>query len=157
MNFSLEKYSAHVNNRFRSHRRFLFTSQRKPLFTSPESLFSSSGTFIHIQRNTQWARWRDLLAEQKESGQSIAAFCRERGLGEWQFYEWKKRLRPAKAEPFVAVEVVASEPSSVPTAPAPVASPPLEIRLRSGRSLLVGPDFEACHLQRLLRVLEQEG
>jgi len=27
----------------------------------------------------------------------------------WQFYEWKKRLRSAKAEPFVAVEVVASE------------------------------------------------
>lgn len=104
------------------------------------------------QKQEEWARWRSLLAEQKESGQSIAAFCRERQLGEWQFYEWKKRLRPAKAEPFVAVEVIASEPS-----PAPVASPPLEIRLRGGRSLLVGPDFEAGHLQRLLRVLEQEA
>ena len=109
------------------------------------------------QKQEEWARWRSLLAEQKESGQSIAAFCRERQLGEWQFYEWKKRLRPAKAEPFVAVEVVASEPSSVPTSPAPMPSPPLEIRLRGGRSVLVGPDFEASHLQRLLRVLEQEG
>ena len=78
-------------------------------------------------------------------------------MREWQFYEWKKRLRPAGAEPFVAVEVVASEPSSVPIPPAPVPSPPLEIRLRGGRSVLVGPDFEASHLQRLLRVLEQEG
>jgi hypothetical protein len=56
MNFPLEKYSAHVNNRFRSHCRFLFTSQRKPLFTSPESLFTSSGTFIHIERNTHSVR-----------------------------------------------------------------------------------------------------
>ena len=53
MNFPLEKHSAHVNIRFPSHWRFLFTSQRKPLFTSPESLFTSSGTFIHIERNTQ--------------------------------------------------------------------------------------------------------
>ena len=56
MNFPLEKYSAHVNNRFRSHCRFLFTSQRKPLFTSPESLFTSPGTFIHIERNTHLAK-----------------------------------------------------------------------------------------------------
>jgi len=49
-----------------------------------------------------------LLTEQKNSGQSVAAFCRERGLGEWQFYEWKKRLRPATTEPFLAVELVAA-------------------------------------------------
>jgi hypothetical protein len=108
------------------------------------------------QKQEEWVRWRGLLAEQRGSGQSIAVFCRERGLRAWQFYEWKKRLRPAEAEPFVAVEVVASEPSSVPTPPVPVPSP-LEIRLRGGRSLLVGPDFEASHLQRLLRFLEQEG
>jgi hypothetical protein len=109
------------------------------------------------QKQGEWARWRGLIAEQRGSGQSIGVFCRERGLRQWQFYEWKKRLCRAEAEPFVAVEVVASEPSSVPTPPAPVASSPLEIRLRSGRSLLVGSDFEAGHLQRLLRVLEQEG
>ena len=109
------------------------------------------------QKQEEWARWRGLLTEQRGSGQSIGVFCRERQLGEWQFYEWKKRLRPAKAEPFVAVEVVASEPSSVPARPAPVASPPLEIRLRGGWNVLVGPDFEAGHLQRLLRVLEQEA
>jgi hypothetical protein len=73
----------------------------------------------------------------------------------WQFYEWRKRLR-AKIEPFVAVEVVASEPAPLPIPPTPVPSAPIEIRLRSGRSLLVGPDFEAGHLYRLLRVLEQE-
>ncbi|MBV9937650.1 MAG: hypothetical protein JO150_04030, partial [Acidobacteriaceae bacterium] len=37
-------------------------------------------------------RWREWLAEQKDSGQSVAVFCRERGVREWQFYEWRKRL-----------------------------------------------------------------
>ena len=106
-------------------------------------------------RQEEWVRWRGLLSEQQESGQSIAGFCRERGLPVWQFYEWRKRLR-AKTEPFVAVEVVASEPAPLPTLPAPVLSAPMEVRLRSGRNLLVGPDFEASHLCRLLRVLEQE-
>jgi hypothetical protein len=101
-------------------------------------------------------RWRGLFREQKESGQSVAVFCRERGLREWQFYEWKKRLRPAEAGSFVAVEVVASEPLAM-TEPFPSEpGAPLEVRLRGGRSLLVGPDFEARHLRRLLQVLEQE-
>jgi hypothetical protein len=104
----------------------------------------------------EWTRWRGLFSEQQESGQSIAGFCRERALPVWQFYEWRKRLG-AKAEPYVAVEVVASEPAPLPTRSTPVLSAPIEVRLRSGRSLLVGADFEASHLRRLLAVLEQEG
>ncbi len=102
------------------------------------------------------ARWRGLIAEQQASGQSVAAFCRERGLRDGPFYEWKKRLRPQEAEPFVAVEIAAAETSVTPLPVAPVPSVPMEIRLRHGRSLLVGPDFEASHLRRLLQVLEQE-
>ena len=43
------------------------------------------------------ARWRVLISDQTASGQSVAAFCRERGLRDWQFYDWKKRLRRAAA------------------------------------------------------------
>lgn len=108
------------------------------------------------QHEEQRKQWRELFAAQKESGQSIVAFCRERGLREWQFHEWKKRLHP-KTESFVAVEVVASQPTVV-TVPLPAnPSTPLEVRLRSGRSVLVGSDFEASHLRRLLHVLEQEA
>ena len=107
------------------------------------------------ENDNQQARWHGLLTEQTESGQSIAGFCRERALPVWQFYEWRKRLR-VKTEPFVAVEVVASGPAPLPTLPTPVLSAPIEVRLRTGRSLLVGPDFEASHLRRLLQVLEQE-
>ncbi|MGA9062643.1 MAG: transposase [Terracidiphilus sp.] len=44
-----------------------------------------------------WTKWQGLLAEQKQSGQSVAAFCRERGLGNSQFFAWKKRLQEAGA------------------------------------------------------------
>ncbi len=107
------------------------------------------------QKEQERARWRGLLSEQKESGQSITAFCRERALPVWQFYEWKKRLCAA-ASSFVAVEVSGTETAVALLPTVPVPSAPIEIRLRGGRSLLVGPDFEASHLRRLLTVLEQE-
>ncbi len=109
------------------------------------------------QKPEAWTQWRALISEQQKSGQSVAAFCRARGLRDGQFYDWKKRLRQREAEPFVAVQLVASETPPVPTPSAPMPSAPLEIRLRRGRSLLVGPDFEAAHLRRLLQVLEQES
>ncbi|MHB1960335.1 MAG: IS66 family insertion sequence element accessory protein TnpA, partial [Acidobacteriaceae bacterium] len=55
------------------------------------------------RRAEEWAKWRGLVSEQSQGGRSLAAFCRERGLREWQFYEWKKRLRNAEAAQFVEV------------------------------------------------------
>src|SRR5258705_4151154 len=91
------------------------------------------------------ARWRGLVSEQASSGKSVAAFCGERGLRDWQLYEWKKRLRQTEATSFVAVEV------SVPAAPVPPAAAPvppaaasvpmvgIELRHRRGWSLMVEP------------------
>ena len=107
------------------------------------------------QKEQQWTRWRGLLSEQRESGQSIARFCRDRGLPLWQLYEWKKRLREPGTKPFVAVEVVAAEAEDS-TSTAVVTSAAIEVRLRGGRSLLVGPGFEVDHLRRLLLVVEQQ-
>ena len=63
--------------------------------------------------------WGKLLAEQEASGQKIRPFCRERGIGEHSFYQWRKRLRedqtvrfavletkPANGEPVAALELV---------------------------------------------------
>ena len=47
----------------------------------------------------------ELVSEQSQSGQSVAAFCRERGLRVSHFFEWKKRLREAEAAKFVEVKV----------------------------------------------------
>jgi hypothetical protein len=101
-------------------------------------------------------RWQGLVSEQAGSGKSIAAFCGERGLRDWQFYDWKKRLRKAEAASFVAVEV------TVPAAPessAPVAVEMMGIELRHRRrwSLIVEPGFQASHLRALLAVLESEA
>jgi hypothetical protein len=96
------------------------------------------------------ARWRGLVSEQVASGKSAALFCRDRGLRIWQFYEWKKRLRPTEAAPFIAVEVASTGAAS--TQPAPMSG--IELRHRRGWSVIVEPDFDASHLRRLLSVLE---
>lgn len=44
-----------------------------------------------------WAKWRALVSEQKRSGQSAAAFCRERGICAPQFFACKKRLGQGRA------------------------------------------------------------
>jgi hypothetical protein len=65
-------------------------------------------------------------------------------------YEWKKRLRPSEAAPFIAVEVASTEAASAQPAPASG----IEIRHRRGWSLVVEAGFDASHLRRLLAVLE---
>jgi hypothetical protein len=96
------------------------------------------------------ARWRGPVSEQAASGRSAASFCRDHDLRIWQFYEWKKRLRPSEAAPFIAVEV-GFYGGGIGTASGDVrgrdtASPWLE-RDRE-------PGFDASHLRRLLTVLE---
>jgi hypothetical protein len=98
-----------------------------------------------------WTKWRGLVSEQSQSGQSVAAFCRERGLRAWHFYEWKKRLRESDGAKFVEVRI--SAPAE-PVRPADARSSAIAIRLREGRSLVVEPGFDASHLRALLAVLE---
>jgi hypothetical protein len=98
--------------------------------------------------------WRGVLREQAASGQSMAGYCRERGLQEWQLYEWKKRLRRLDAAPFIAVTVSSPE-APVPPLPHTSQIAGIELRHRSGWALIVEPDFNASHLRRVLSVLEQ--
>lgn len=101
-----------------------------------------------------WAKWRGLVSEQTQSGQSAAKFCRERGLPVWQFYDWKKRLVEGEVAKFVSVEV---EPAEFGVSSSVAGDKAIEIRLRRGRSLVVEPGFDASHLRALLAVLESEG
>lgn len=41
------------------------------------------------------ATWRQLLAEQQASGQSVAHWCRQRDISATTFYNWRKRLADA--------------------------------------------------------------
>lgn len=38
------------------------------------------------------SQWRVLIEQQRASGQTVKAFCAERGLGEASFYSWRRHL-----------------------------------------------------------------
>lgn len=91
-----------------------------------------------------WKKWRKLIAQQAKSEQSVAAFCRERGLCAAQFYGWRKRLEPAAGKEFVEVRVAELDAA-------------IEIQLRGERCVRVRPGFAAEHLPAVLAVLEPES
>jgi transposase-like protein len=101
-----------------------------------------------------WAKWRGLVSEQSQSGQTVKAFCRDRGLRDSLFYDWKKRLREGEALQFVEVKVTGPVEQRE---AAPQHYSAIEIRLNKGRSLSVEPGFDANHLRALLAVLEAEA
>ena len=99
-------------------------------------------------------KWRGLILEQNQSGQTVAAFCRARDLRSSIFYKWKKRLEEKAGAQFVEVKVVGGGEgvrAEVATSRA------IEVRLKRGRSLAVEPGFDANHLRALLSVLEAEA
>jgi transposase-like protein len=96
----------------------------------------------------------ELVLEQGRSGQSVSAYCREHGLRLWQFYEWKKRLRDSDAPKFV--EVAVKPPAEIAQQRSRQGSA-IEVRLRSGHSVVVERGFDASHLRALLLVLESEA
>ena len=94
-------------------------------------------------------KWQRLVSEQARSGQGVAAFCREHRLCIPHFYWWKKRLRESPTAKFVEIKL-ATGASGLST---PVDSR-IEVQLRNGRSLVVGPGFHPGHLQALLAAVE---
>jgi hypothetical protein len=63
-----------------------------------------------IQRRSEaWVKWRSLVLEQEESGQSVVAFCRSREIPKSQFYYWKRRQQQAVRPPFVEMRVAQAE------------------------------------------------
>jgi hypothetical protein len=83
-------------------------------------------------------KWRSLFSEQEESEESVAGFCRARGVREALFYYWKKRLREAAMPQFVEVQVAKPQLGRKHTRPALESM--IEVRLSNGRSLIVPPE-----------------
>ena len=109
---------------------------------------------MQVRGQATLLKWRGLIAEQGQSGQSVAAFCRERGLGPTHFFAWKKRLSQAGTGHFVEVQVL---PAAEPAQPTMSHSQAIEIRLGAGRSVLVEPGFDAHHLRAVLAALEMRA
>ena len=45
------------------------------------------------KRQVMLQQWTELIKEQKASGMKVNAWCKERGIGEDQFYYWQKQVR----------------------------------------------------------------
>ena len=99
------------------------------------------------RRKKARTKWRRLISEQARSGQTITAFCRERGLCRPYFFVWKKRLREDPAVKFLEVQLTEAAPNAG-------RDSRVEVRLQNGRSLLVGRGFDAEHVRALLAVVE---
>jgi hypothetical protein len=88
--------------------------------------------------------WRQRIAEQENSGQSIRVYCRERELKESAFYGWRGRLRKQNTPVRFAL---------VETKPAVETPPSLELLLASGDRLRIPSD--AATLKLVLTVLRE--
>jgi len=88
--------------------------------------------------------WRQRIAEQEGSGQSIRAYCGERELKESAFYGWRVRLRKQNTPVrFALVETKAALETP----------PPLELLLAGGDRLRIQSD--AATLKLVLAVLRE--
>ena len=104
--------------------------------------------------------WREIIDAQRRCGESVRAFCRDRGLYEASFYRWRReiRLRDRKVAGqdvthVLAPVVLIDEPCSVATQGSPSAS--IEIVLGGGTMVRIPPDSTREQLDMVLSVLGQ--
>lgn len=75
-------------------------------------------------------RWRELVARQRRSGQSVRAFCRSEELAESAFHFWRRELRQGPARPaLLPLTLTAASPRA-----------PLELELPGGAVLRIGAE-----------------
>jgi len=98
------------------------------------------------RRTDSIASWREIVEQQRVSGQTIAAFCRRAKVPLASFYTWRRKLREAVT--FAEVRV----------APEPTCDPRrIELHLPGGRCVVVRAGFDRQTLLDLLATLEACG
>jgi hypothetical protein len=98
------------------------------------------------RKEQQWRRW---IQSWRASGLSVRAFCARHGLTQAHFYAWRRELqrRDAEQPTFVPVCVVADD--------VPARDERVDVMLRGGRTVRVGPGFDAATLRQVVAVLEE--
>jgi hypothetical protein len=98
-----------------------------------------------IKQTERRELWRQRIAEQKNSGQTVRAFCREGGIAEHTFYQWRRQLSGTGEQPVRFALVETSKPQQ----------PGLrfELVLGGGERLLIPAD--AVMLELALGVLRK--
>jgi len=92
-------------------------------------------------------QWQERIAEQERRGISVRQFCKEQGLGEHCFYDWRRRLRERQQPMQFALLQTGAAPLE------PARETNLELVLRSGERLRIGSGVSAATLRTVLEVL----
>lgn len=89
--------------------------------------------------------WQRVVAEHESSGQTVRAFCRQAGVNEHAFYNWRKRLRDGPAQVrFALVET---------GAPRPRPAGGIELTLATGERLKIEPGTDTATVRMVLAAL----
>jgi transposase-like protein len=88
-----------------------------------------------------------LISEQEASGQKARAFCRERGIGEYAFYKWRKRLQRNEEVRFALLATTPAGAISRDSA--------LELVLRNGERLRISNGVQGATLRLVLEAVRQ--
>ena len=106
----------------------------------------SDSSIEQTTTNPKAEEWAERIAAQQRSGISVKQFCKERGVTEYSFYAWRKRLREQGPVRFALVE------RRGPRQELP-AEPALELVLASGERLRIGTGVDTATLRAVLSVL----
>jgi hypothetical protein len=90
--------------------------------------------------------WAERIATQQRSGISVKQFCKERGLTEYSFYAWRKRLQERGPVRFALVDRGARRQERT-------AEAVLELVLATGERLRIGTGVDTATLRTVLDVL----
>jgi hypothetical protein len=90
--------------------------------------------------------WSKLIVEQEASGQKALPFCRERGIGAYSFYKWRRLLRQSVVAQFALLETTPASTSS---------DSALESSLKSDKTTLASRGAMAVY-EPLTHVLEPQ-
>ena len=96
--------------------------------------------------NPKAEEWAERIAAQQRSGISVKQFCRDRGLTEYSFYAWRKRLQESGPVRFALVEKSVRRPERT-------AEPVLELVLATGERLRIAPGVDIATLRTVLDAL----
>ena len=96
--------------------------------------------------NSKAGEWAERIAAQQRSGITVKQFCKERGLTEYSFYAWRKRLQQTGPVRFALVD-------RNPRRQVPTAEAALEVLLPTGERLRIGAGVDAATLRTVLDAL----
>jgi hypothetical protein len=106
-------------------------------------------TIASRNANTRSDYWRDLIQQQAASGQSVSAFCAQRGLTEQSLYYWRKRMNKEVPVSFALVTTSGSARTQ--------SAPPLELEFNGGQRLRIPCGVDPTTLRTVLAVLRERA